>query len=64
LELGANFFDHADIYENGECERIFSRAIHMNSSVREKVILQSKCGIREQRYDFRKSTFWQRWMEA
>lgn len=54
LDLGANFFDHADIYGEGECESIFSRAIHMNSSVREKVILQSKCGIREQRYDFSK----------
>lgn len=46
LEEGANFFDHADIYGGGECESIFSKAIHMNSKVREKVLLQSKCGIR------------------
>lgn len=46
LDLGANFFDHADIYGNGECESIFSDAIHMNADVREKIILQSKCGIR------------------
>ncbi|WP_227660130.1 aldo/keto reductase, partial [Hafnia paralvei] len=26
LDLGANFFDHADIYGGGECERIFARA--------------------------------------
>lgn len=42
---GANFFDHADIYGRGECERIFSRAVGMSPSVREKIILQSKCGI-------------------
>ena len=47
LEEGANFFDHADIYGDGECESIFSEAIHMNSTVREKIILQSKCGIRK-----------------
>ncbi len=45
LELGANYFDHADIYGGGECEEIFSDAIHMSDSVREKIILQSKCGI-------------------
>jgi predicted oxidoreductase len=54
LELGANFFDHADIYGGGACEEIFAQAIHMNDNVREKVILQSKCGIREGRYDFSK----------
>ena len=27
LELGANFFDHADIYGGGESESIFGRAI-------------------------------------
>ena len=45
MEQGANFFDHADIYGQGECESIFSKAIHMNSTIREKMILQSKCGI-------------------
>lgn len=55
LELGANFFDHADIYSGGECERIFSEAIHMSPSVREKIILQSKCGIVPGKmYDFSK----------
>lgn len=45
LSLGVNFFEHADIYGGGECEKIFSKAIGMNPSVREKIILQSKCGI-------------------
>ncbi len=45
MELGANFFDHADIYGGGECEKIFAESVQMNPSVREKMILQSKCGI-------------------
>ena len=54
LEEGANFFDHADIYGGGTCEEIFAQAINMNSTVREKIILQSKCGIREGMFDFSK----------
>ncbi len=53
LDLGANFFDHADIYGRGECERIFGRAIA--GIPREKMIIQSKCGIVPgQRFDFSK----------
>jgi len=54
LEEGANFFDHADIYGGGACEEIFSEAIHMNDDIREKIILQSKCGIRKGMFDFSK----------
>jgi len=54
LELGANFFDHADIYGGGECESIFADAIHMSDDVRENIILQSKCGIRQGMFDFSK----------
>lgn len=54
LEEGANFFDHADRYGGGRCEEIFSEAIGMNPRVREQVILQSKCGIREGMFDFSK----------
>jgi predicted oxidoreductase len=55
MENGANFFDHADIYGGGACEEIFSDAIHMNSELREKMILQSKCGIVPGRmFDFSK----------
>ena len=54
LELGANFFDHADVYGGGECERIFADAIHMSPQVRENIILQSKCGIRPGMFDFSK----------
>lgn len=54
LEQGANFFDHADIYGGGACEEIFADAIHMNDDIREKMILQSKCGIRKGMFDFSK----------
>lgn len=56
LEMGANFFDHADLYGAGKCEEIFADAIQMSPSVREKMILQSKCGIRPDKgmFDFSK----------
>lgn len=54
LEQGANFFDHADIYGGGSCEEIFADAIHMSPTVRENIILQSKCGIRKGMFDFSK----------
>lgn len=54
LEQGANFFDHADIYGGGDCEEIFAEAAGMNASVREQLILQSKCGIRQGMFDFSK----------
>lgn len=54
LEAGANFFDHADIYGGGTCEEIFADAVHMSPSVREGLILQSKCGIRQGTFDFSK----------
>lgn len=54
LDEGANFFDHADIYGGGACEEIFADAIDMNENIREKMILQSKCGIRKGMFDFSK----------
>ncbi|TSB47565.1 aldo/keto reductase family oxidoreductase [Alkalicoccobacillus porphyridii] len=54
LEAGINVFDHADIYGGGSCEEHFSKALSGNESIREKIILQSKCGIRKGYYDFSK----------
>lgn len=45
LANGLNFFDHADIYGGGKSEEIFSRAVNMNDDFREKILLQTKCGI-------------------
>ncbi|MDR2177446.1 MAG: aldo/keto reductase [Treponema sp.] len=46
LDLGACFFDHADIYGGGACEEIFAKAAGMNAALREKILIQTKCGIR------------------
>ncbi|MDR0642837.1 MAG: aldo/keto reductase [Treponema sp.] len=46
LDLGAYFFDHADVYGGGSCEEIFAEAAGMNPALREKILLQTKCGIR------------------
>jgi len=46
LEQGINFFDHADIYGKGKSEEMFSEIWKLHSGLREKIILQSKCGIR------------------
>ncbi|EAE1302429.1 aldo/keto reductase [Listeria monocytogenes] len=54
LENGIDFFDHADIYGGGKSEEVFADAIDMNATVREKMILQSKCGIRQGFFDFSK----------
>ncbi|PBB07143.1 aldo/keto reductase [Salimicrobium humidisoli] len=52
MDLGIDFFDHADIYGKGEAEKAFASAIE--PSLREKMILQSKCGIRDGFFDFSK----------
>jgi predicted oxidoreductase len=52
LEEGINFFDHADIYGGGDCESHFAKSVQMNASLREKMIIQSKCGIRKGFFDF------------
>lgn len=43
MEKGANFFDHADIYGAGKCEEAFGKVI--TPSLREKMLIQTKCGI-------------------
>lgn len=45
IELGINFFDHADIYAGGECEKLFGQALSNMNINREDIVLQSKCGI-------------------
>lgn len=54
LEEGINFFDHADVYGGGKSEQKFAEVLGMNSSLREKMILQTKCGIRQGSFDFSK----------
>ena len=59
-EVGANFFDHADIFGRGRAEEIFCLVLKERPSLRGKIVIQSKCGIRwaddppgtPQRFDF------------
>ena len=46
LDQGINFFDHADIYCRGKSEEAFAAVWGEVPHLREKIILQSKCGIR------------------
>ena len=54
LEKGINFFDHADIYGGGQSEVRFAQAVKELGLDREKLIIQSKCGIRKGYFDFSK----------
>ena len=62
MDCGINYFDHADVYgsagQRGECEEIFGKAVGLSRpSVRESMIIQSKCGIIKSEvgaYDFSK----------
>jgi predicted oxidoreductase len=60
LAQGINFFDHANIYAVGRAEEAFGRVMRERPGLRDRIVLQSKCGIRwaddptgtPQRYDF------------
>ena len=54
LEKGINFFDHADIYGGGQSEVRFAQAMKELGLDREKLVIQSKCGIRKGFVDFSK----------
>lgn len=46
LDEGINLFDHADIYVRGKSEIVFGELLHQDPGLRQRMILQSKCGIR------------------
>jgi len=46
LDEGINFFDHADIYARGKSEEVFSQIWQARPGLRDKIFVQSKCGIR------------------
>ena len=54
IDCGINYFDNADIYAFGRCEEVFGGVLKRNPSIRDKIILQTKCGIRNGMYDFSK----------
>ena len=46
VELGITTFDHADIYGNYSCEKLFGDALKLKKSLRENIQIISKCGIK------------------
>ncbi len=54
LDCGIDFFDHADIYGGGRCEEVFGDWLAAHPSMRDKITIQTKCGIRKGCYDFSK----------
>jgi predicted oxidoreductase len=46
LDCGINFFDHADIYTAGKSETLFGRILKSTPGLRDRIVLQSKVGIR------------------
>lgn len=55
VELGINYFDHADIYCRGKCEEVFGAALKRNPTLRDKIYIQTKCSIVPgSMYDFSK----------
>lgn len=51
LEQGITLFDHADIYGDGRSEEIFGKVLSNNKGMRERMRIQTKCGIRKGYYD-------------
>ncbi|MFJ3906456.1 aldo/keto reductase family oxidoreductase [Streptomyces sp. NPDC090025] len=47
LESGISTFDHADIYRKGKAESVFGEVLARTPGLRERITLQSKCGIRQ-----------------
>lgn len=52
VDLGVDLFDHADIYGAGKAEEVFGDAVRNTPTLREKIRIQTKCGIREGFFDF------------
>ena len=46
-DCGINFFDNADLYGNGHCESVFGGVLKRNPSLRDNIVIQTKCGIRK-----------------
>lgn len=45
-EAGYTLFDHADIYCANECERVFGQVLREIPSMRDEIVIATKCGIR------------------
>lgn len=54
LSNGIDYFDHADIYGNGEAEKVFCEYLKRHRGTRENIMIQTKCGIHDGQFDFSK----------
>lgn len=54
IDCGVSYFDHADIYGGGKSEEIFGEYLKNHKSARDNMIIQTKCAIRPNCYDFSK----------
>ena len=55
LDFGIDFFDHADIYAGGVSEKVFGALLERKPNLRDQMILQTKCGIKDGQYDLSKA---------
>ncbi len=46
LDSGITAFDHADIYRDGKAEAVFGEVLARTPGLRERITVQTKCGIR------------------
>lgn len=46
IDLGITSFDHADIYGNYTCEKLFGDALRLKKELRKDIQLITKCGIK------------------
>lgn len=54
IEEGITHFDHADIYGGGQSEEIFGNILKAKPSLRDNMLIQTKCAIHDGIYDFSK----------
>ena len=52
LSVGVNAFDLADIYGGGRCEELLGQVLNNRPDLREKMWIQSKCGIRIEEFTY------------
>jgi predicted oxidoreductase len=46
LSIGITMFDHADVYRYGKAESVFGEVLGQRPGLRERITIQSKCGVR------------------
>ncbi|WP_263169161.1 aldo/keto reductase family oxidoreductase [Streptomyces sp. SCSIO ZS0520] len=70
LDSGITVFDHADIYRRGKSEAVFGEVLARTPGLRDRIVLQTKCGIRQADgtlpglYDLRAATIARRTEES